>query len=320
MKKISIVFIVLSLGLFISCHDDQQIKPEISNIDLDIDLIRFDSIFAKSQPQDLNTLKANYPFMFKNSIPDSLWKLKMKDSLQNEIEREVLETFSDFSQYHNKITLFFKHLKYYFPDQPIPRVVTLAEYVDYKLKVILNDEFLYISLDNYLGQDHKFYNSLQQYTSSLQIPAQILPDIAEQYADRLVDYPKSRSFLSQIIFEGKKHYFKSQLLPWVENNQILGYSTEDYQWAKDHEYMVWQYFVERDMLYSSKSDLNRRFLKPAPFSKFYLEIDNETPPRIGAYIGWEIVKAYAEKHDDKNLEEILKIPEQDLFNQSKYKP
>ncbi|RRO22133.1 gliding motility lipoprotein GldB [Flavobacteriaceae bacterium 14752] len=320
MKKISIVFLILGLSLLLSCQDEPQVKPEISQMELDIDVIRFDSIFAKTQPQDLNRLKAEYPFMFQKSIPDSLWVLKMQDSLQNQIDNEVLTTFSNFSEFENEITLFFKHLKYYFPKQPIPKVVTLAEYVDYKSKVVLNDELLYISLDNYLGQDHKFYKGFQAYISELQSDEQILPDIAKQYADRLTEFPESRTFLSQIVYEGKKLYLKSQLLPWVQPYQLIGYTKDDFQWAQNQEHMVWQYFVERDLLYSSQSDLRRRFISPGPFTKFYLEIDNDTPPRLGQYIGWEIVNAYAEKHPDKSLKSILELSEQDLFNQSNYKP
>ena len=306
--------------LCFSCKKDDAINPEIAEMELDIDYVRFDSVFAKAKPQDLSRLKTKYPYMFQNSIPDSLWHIKLKDSLQNEIEKEVLKAFPDFSKYQNEITLFLKHLKYYFPKQSIPKVVTLAEYVDYKSKVVLSDEVLYISLDNYLGKDHKFYKGLQQYISTLQNPSQILPDIAHQYANRMIDFPKSRTFLSQMIFEGKKLYFKSQLLPWVENHRLIGYSVKDYRWAAEQEYMVWQYFIERDMLYSSQSDLNRRFIQPAPFSKFYLEIDNETPPKLGMYIGWQIVKAYAEKHPNQSLKSIIELPEQELFNQSKYKP
>ncbi|QTY26214.1 gliding motility lipoprotein GldB [Flavobacterium sp. CS20] len=320
MKKISFVFFVLCFGILFSCQDSKQIKPEIAEMKLEVDFIRFDSIFSDAEPQDLQRLQTEYPFMFQKSIPDSLWLLKMQDSLQQEIEKEVLVTFSDFSKYQSEITLFFKHLKYYFPNQSIPRVVTLAEYVDYKSKVVLNDELLYISLDNYLGQDHRFYKGFQNYISILQTPEQILPDIATQYANKLIDFPQSRTFLSQMIYEGKKLYFKSQLLPWVEQHQLIGYSRDDFQWAKNQEFMVWQYFVERDLLYSSQSDLRRRFLQSGSFTKFYLEIDNETPPRLGQYIGWQIVKAYAEKHPDKSLKEIIEIPEQDLFNQSKYKP
>ncbi len=302
------------------CQHDVKVKEEVESIQLDMKFIRFDSIFAKTNPEEFNRLKQDYPFMFKSNVPDSLWKIKMQDTLQQEIEREIFKVFDNFQTYKDDIKLFFKHLKYFFPKESEPRVITLAEYVDYKTKIFLNDDLLLIYLDNYLGEDHRFYSGFQDYISELQAPHQILPDIAEQYAKRLVPLPQSRDFLSQLVYEGKKLYFKQQTLPLVAPHHIIGYSEEDLTWADDYEFMVWQYFVERNLLYSTDSDLKRRFLRPAPFTKFYLEVDNESPPRLGQFIGWEIVRAYADRHPEKTLKELLNVNEQELFNQSKYKP
>lgn len=320
MKNISFVSTFVMLCLCMSCQEAVNIKPEVEKIEIDLKLVRFDSIFAASKPQDLKQLQKDYPFMFRSSISDSLWQQKMQDTLQKEIEREVFKVYSDFSSYEKDIELFFKHLKYFFPKQQIPEVITLAQYVDYKSKAFLNGDMLYISLDNYLGKDHPFYEGFQQYISSLQAPHQILPDIAEQYANRLVPLPQSRDFLSQLVYEGKKIYFKQQTLPLAEPHHLIGYSQAELDWADEYEFMVWQYFVERNLLYSTKSDLRRRFLAPAPFTKFYLEVDSESPPRLGQFIGWEIVRAYAGQFPQKSLEEIINTDPQKLFNQSKYKP
>jgi hypothetical protein len=123
-----------------------------------------------------------------------------------------------------------------------------------------------------------------------------------------------------VIYQGKILYFKEKMLPKVAKNHIIGYSEEDLKWSRNAESMIWRYFVERNLLYSTDSDLRRRFLRPGPFTKFYLEIDNETPPRLGQYLGWQIVNAYAERHPEKNIQEIINTDTQTLFSQSKYKP
>ena len=79
------------------------------------------------------------------------------------------------------------------------------------------------------------------------------------------------------------------------------------------------YFMDKKLLFSTETKLNKRFLENAPFSKFYSEQDNLTPGKIGVWIGWQIVKSYM-KHNDVSLQELLKINESDLFNKSKYKP
>jgi uncharacterized protein YjaZ len=65
--------------------------------------------------------------------------------------------------------------------------------------------------------------------------------------------------------------------------------------------------------------LASRFINPAPFSKFNLELDSESPGRLGQYMGWQIVRAYAE-NNDVSLQEILSMNAEDIFNNSKFKP
>ena len=60
-------------------------------------------------------------------------------------------------------------------------------------------------------------------------------------------------------------------------------------------------------------------MDPAPFSKFELELDNESPGKIGRYMGWQIVKAFMD-NNKITLQEMLTIPEEELFKRSGYKP
>jgi uncharacterized protein YjaZ len=82
---------------------------------------------------------------------------------------------------------------------------------------------------------------------------------------------------------------------------------------------MWRYFLEDQLLYSTDSKLANRFINPAPFSKFYLEIDNESPGRVGAWIGWQIVRSYM-KNNEVSLKQLLVMDATEIFNNSKYKP
>ena len=54
--------------------------------------------------------------------------------------------------------------------------------------------------------------------------------------------------------------------------------------------------------------------------KFYLEqIDNDSPGRVGRYIGWQIVKQYMDKHP-VSLKKLLITDAETIFKTSKYKP
>ena len=73
------------------------------------------------------------------------------------------------------------------------------------------------------------------------------------------------------------------------------------------------------MLYSTDTKLNKRFIENAPFSKFYTAQDNQSPGKIGVYIGWKIVQSFM-KHNDVSLQKLIEIDAQSLLDQSRYKP
>lgn len=304
---------------FISCKED-SIQKEINAMDVDLEIKRFDRAFAEANPSDLPDLKNEFPFLFPTQFQDEVWIQKMQDTLQIEIQEEVLVAFPDFNEQEKEITLFYKHVKYYFPDTEIPLVVTLAEEVDYRNKVILTDEHLFISLDNYLGKEHHFYKGIYGYVAKLQDKAYLLADIAELYAKDVNPKKQSRSFLATLVHFGKMRYVIQQLLPFKEPHIHLHYTPEEWDWAKRNEVQIWEYFVENDLLFNTEQNLNERFINNGPYSKFYLELDKESPPRLGQYIGLRIVQDFMDKNPNVTLDELLQLEEENVFKQSAYKP
>tara|TARA_R100001480_G_scaffold47510_2_gene60588 strand:- start:96 stop:677 length:582 start_codon:yes stop_codon:yes gene_type:complete len=191
--------------------------------------------------------------------------------------------------------------------------------VDYNNKVILSDSLLILSLDNYLGTEHEFYGGIKKYIAQNLKESQLAPDVAEAYARQLVSKPRQRSLLAQMIFFGKELYLKDLWLPNTSDAEKIGYTEEQLAWATENEAEMWRYFVENEILYSTDAKLPARFISPAPFSKFYLEIDNESPGMIGRYLGWQIVRAYM-KNNEVTVEQLLVKNANDLFTESKYKP
>src|SRR5690606_40108491 len=90
--------------------------------------------------------------------------------------------------------------------------------------------------------------------------------------------------------------------------------------SQENESYIWRFFIEENLLYSSDSKLGNRFINLAPFSKFYLEIDNESPGRIGQWIGWQIVRSYMENNPKTAIIDLFKMDAKEIFEKSKYKP
>jgi uncharacterized protein YjaZ len=99
----------------------------------------------------------------------------------------------------------------------------------------------------------------------------------------------------------------------------MGYTPEQIKWCNENEGYIWRYFIEKELLYSDDQKLIPRFINMAPFSKFYLEIDNETPGRVGSWVGWQIVRSYME-NNEVSLQQLLNSNAKEIFEKSKYKP
>jgi uncharacterized protein YjaZ len=114
-------------------------------------------------------------------------------------------------------------------------------------------------------------------------------------------------------------YLKDVLLPETSDAEKIGYTQEQITWCQENESYMWRYFMQEQLLYSTDSKLSTRFINTAPFSKFYLEIDNESPGRVGTWIGWQIVRSFM-NNNDVNLQQLLQMDPIEIFQNSKYKP
>lgn len=311
--------ICLLVSLFVGCSDTEEREEIISGIPVEVELKRFDKRFAEAAAEDLPALKKEFPYLFPQQYPDSVWTQKMQDTIQRELDRAVAAQFPDLGETKEELRQLFQHIKFYFPQEKIPKVITLTSDVDYRNQVIWADSLLLVALDTYLGPENKLYRGVQEYIRKNFRKKQIIPDVAAAFADTKVPRPESRSFLADMIYHGKILYLKELLLPFRSRSEIMGYLPEELQWAKANQEQIWRYFVQNELLYSTDPELTTRFLLPGPFSKFYLKLDQESPARLGRYIGWEIVRQYMEQQDVPVTEMLEKKPEE-IFRQSNYKP
>lgn len=315
-KKIVFIFLVL---IAFSCENKSQVEKEIEEVPVDFEVLRFDQKFAETTEEGLPALKAEYPFLFPERFHDSIWIAQINDTIQQELNEEVTNAFSDFSEEEDRLHNLFQHIKYYFPSFEAPRVITITSEVDYQNKVLLTPNYLFIALDTYLGSDHEFYGGIQEFLKKNFERNQILPDVATKFAERYVPQPDSKTFLAHMLYYGKILYLKDLWLPEVSDPAKIGYTSEELGWAEENEEYIWKYFVEREMLFDSDSQLYSRFLYPAPFSKFYLELDNEAPALLGQYIGWQMVRQYMDRNN-VSVQEMLETDAEIIFNKAKYKP
>lgn len=303
---------------FASCDKKSKEQKAVEAIPVKLKVIRFDKLFFETPPQDLSKLKSDFPFFFPKGNDDSVWLEKMQNPLWRELYAEVQKKYANFEPLQKELELLFKNIKYNFPQTKIPKVITVISEMDYNKKVIFTDSLAIISLELYLGKDHKFYQ-FPKYLKQNFEQNQLLPDVVSSFSLQKIAPVTDKNLVSQMIYFGKQLYLKDVLLPEYNDADKMGYTPEQIKWCEENESYMWRYFIENELLYSNDQKLANRFINPTPFSKFYLEIDNESPGRVGAWLGWQIVRSYM-KNNEVSVEQVLKMNAKELFEKSKYKP
>jgi gliding motility-associated lipoprotein GldB len=317
MKKL--IFLLISFFCFIQCKKNDAIEKVDIKKSVDLNIERFDKLYAVATPKTLPELKNQYPFLFPTQFPDSIWYAKLNDPIFKELNVEVSKQFPDNSKIEDDLEMLVSRIKYYFPEEKTPRVITLVNEVLIDKKAFYTNDLILISLDTYLGKNHKFYEPFTEYQKVNLEPHQILPDLVTNFAYRKIVPSQDKTLISEMIYYGKLHYLKDLLLPETPNYQKIGYTAIQEKFCMENEFQMWSYLVDEKLLYDNNLKNYQRFIEDGPFTKFYLEIDRESPGRIGQWLGWQIVKSYME-NNEVTLDQLLKTEPIVIFNKSKYKP
>ena len=313
------ILTLLLIFFILACSKEEKSVVDVSNIQTETIVKRFDQEFYTISPENLNNLKAEFPYLFPEPNPDSVWVNKMKNKDEIALFDESQKLYSDFSMEQEQLDNLFKHIKYYYPQFDEPKTITILTNVDYENNVVLADSLLFISLDIFLGKDNMVYDDFPNYIKQNYTEEHLIVAVAEKFVDRFIPPSSNNNLIARMVQEGKKLALAQAFLPNEEDYEIIGYTKEQFYWAELSESEIWKYFVENEMLYNSDGQLAERFIDEAPFSKFFLEIDQESPGRIGAWFGWQIVQSYM-NNNKVPLQKVMLIDNEEIFNRSKYKP
>ncbi len=311
---------ILVLMSIISCQHKDKLDVDVSKISAKVKIRRFDKDFFGKTPNEFPKIKQKYPYIFPKNSPDSIWIKKMNDSLFLKLKLQVDSVFPDLKPYKPEISNLWKHIKYYYPTFKEPKIITIYSDWNYLNRAVYADSLMLISLDNFLGENNMMYTgNIPKYIRQTMTPKHLIVEMAKSIINTQVAPPKNRELIYKIINEGKKMYLLDAYLPEKPDRIKLGYTEKKLKWAKQNEEMVWKYFITNNLLYQNKNDLERRFLNPAPYSKFYTEEDINSPGQIGIFIGRQIVHSFMQ-NNDVSLQKMILLPEEEIFKKSKYKP
>lgn len=318
MKEL-LTILLCSIIFCLGCENQNTKEKEIANIEIDFQFDEFHTYFFNSNKNTLPVLKNKYPYLFSSDTTDEEWISKINDSEEKLLYTIADSLYGDLTIVKQEIKSLYQHFKYYSPNFTPPKTITIINGLDYENAIVYADSLLFISLDMYLGKNSEVYHSFPEYISNNYTKERIKVDIAKKIIHKEFKYFRGRSFLESMIYFGKELYLLKKTIPNTRMYTIMGIDEQKYNWSVENESQIWKYFIANELLYSTESSLNNRFINLAPFSKFYLESDSDSPGSIGTWIGFKIVESYMQ-HNKTTLQQMLALNAETIFKKSKYKP
>lgn len=329
------IIIITSLFLLLSCNTN-RFKVDTSQINLEVPIIRFDQDLLHFNYDDsltsIASLQKKHGNFFKfynhqvlnigsSDKPEytSLLKQFLNHNIYSQVYAESNTIFSDLSNQERELSEAFKRYKYFFPKKQVPAIYSYVS--GFNTAISVADSLIGISLDDYLGTNHQFYNELNiyQYKRTNMHPDKIPSDCMLGWV--FTEFPnrnKKGDLLSEIIYRGAILYIIEILMPDQPKYQLIGYSAKQYQWAKDHEEAMWTYIINNKHLFTTDQRILKKYIGEAPFTYYF---DKESSPQAGIFLGWQIIRSYMTKNKDAKLQDILKIQNaQVILQQSGYQP
>lgn len=334
----ALVLLPVVYAFLTGCGNDHQRHPDVSDINVNIRIRRFDQDFFAIDTNNLEAgmqkLAQQYPEMFPlfavNIIHDQTNPKEtpaeaVSGFLRSKQVRQVYDTvqqvYGDLRWLEKDLTQMFKYYKYYFPQKPVPQVVTMvSEFATDAFTA--GDSLCGIGLDMFLGENYPAYfaspNTEPAYIRRQFRKEYIAVRLAKVLAQNVVDAPPGEQLLDQMLQNGKMLYITDRLLPDVPDSLKMGYTREQMEGCYANEQGVWARLLDQNLLYSSDAHKLRKLVSPSPNAPVVFQ---EAPGEIGNWIGWQIVEAYMKRYPETSMEQLLAMTDSQKFlEQAKYKP
>ena len=261
-------------------------------------------------------------FLIENPTEEELSYMKdfVIDTFTLKINELVDKAFPDIEILKDEVRRVYQHYRYYYPEWTALPTYTYVAGTYYSRPISISDECVMIGLDFYLSNKDLVYDIIgfPRYQSRRMQPIALTRDLAEEfYYHTYGNRVNQKSVLAEMVEQGKKLYFIEAMNPALPDSVILGYSARQMEWAEDNEGQVWAAVVGNNMLYNNVLDHKRMLFNDGPFTA---ALGNDSPARLGDFIGLQIVRSFM-SNNDETLVEMLKLTDyQDVLQRSKYKP
>jgi hypothetical protein len=185
---------------------------------------------------------------------------------------------------------------------------------------MMNNKFIGMGTDFYLGSNFSFYKGLTyEYMVQNMRRECLATDLVSAALFRMFRMNSTENrLIDNMLFRGKVMYLMSVFMPDEKPEGIIGYSAEQLKWCNTNEKQLWATMIDQKHLFSTNMMLIRKYLNDAPFTA---PISQESPGRLGTWVGMQIVKSYMQNNSTVTLRELMDENNyQKILENSDYRP
>lgn len=323
-KHINIVLALLVLPVFIiSCNN--TFKVDISDIEMpEIKIERYEkALFGQElNKQRIIELQNKFPLFLGNNPLNNLQMEQLENYVNDPYLQKLYDEteiiFPDLTKQEKEISKAFQYLKFYYPSFKYPEVYSYIS--GNQEPAYYQDQIVVLSLDHFLGFGHEAYNmaGIPKYKQFAFDKEFFLKDILMAIAQYYIPAPSNDAqLLEQMVYEGKLLYFIKSMKPKILDKVLFTQTESNLQWLLDKEKDLWRYYIENELLYTSDYNTYNKFISDAPFTAV---LGDNSAPRTGIWLGYQIVFSYMKKNQVELKDLIANNEAQQILIKSGYKP
>ena len=228
------------------------------------------------------------------------------------------EKFVDIDDIQQELNEAFGRLQTFYPSH-VPTLYFFISGFNSSVLGVLDGDIA-IGIDMYLGSDYEYYNRVVYEYQKITMRKECIPvDVLSYFLFTHVPFTSDKNrLLENMIYRGKIMYIASLLFPKEKPWDVIGYTKEKWDWCVSNERAIWGLMMDKKDLYKTDPLVMTSYLNDGPFTS---EISQQSPGRLGTWVGWRIVESYLEHHPEVSLADVLEDGDaQKILEQSYYKP
>lgn len=345
-KVFSFTFALLAVALLQSCNDGPK-KPDISNIKVKLDLVRFEKDFFQVDTTNLDSEMEKLRDKHHDFLSDFTLKILALENTDTSKWGFVIKRFyADYKPIFDstqkldkavdaareKLEESLRYVKYYFPKYDVPeQFITFIAPMDAFAYSetggsgeILTRHGIGAGLQLHLGGQSTIYQSeagLQLYPEymSQKFNVEAIPVNAMRIIIDDIHPPikQGGTLLDILVDHGKRMYLLDLFMPDEKDEIKYGYTPIQLEAMEENEGFVWNYFTENNLLFENDLLKIRSFVNDGPSTA---EFGLGSPGFVSLFVGKKMIEAYMSKNPKTSIQELLSADPKKILSGSAYKP